>query len=66
MLQAQNRLYSSQFDYADSRYNYIIDLMLLKQAAGTLAPEDIGDLNGFTDSSDPVSRLNSLRARGGS
>jgi len=65
VLQAQNRLYSSQFDYADSRYNYIIDLMLLKQTAGSLADEDLGDLNGFVDPNDPVTRLNSLRARGG-
>ena len=47
VLQAQQRLYSSQFDYADSRYNYIIDLMLLKQAAGTLVEDDLGDLNSF-------------------
>lgn len=66
VLQAQNRLYSSQFDYADSRYNYIIDLMLLKQAAGTLADEDLGDLNGYADPNNPVTRLTSLRARGGS
>jgi outer membrane protein len=65
VLQAQNRLYSSQFDYADSRYNYVIDLMLLKQAAGTLADEDLGDLNGFADPNDPVTRLTSLRSRGG-
>ena len=34
VLQAQQRLFRSQFDYADSRYNYVTDLMLLKQAAG--------------------------------
>jgi outer membrane protein len=66
VLEAQNRLYSTQFDYADSRYNYIIDLMLLKQTSGTLADEDLGDLNGFTDPNDPVTRLTSLRSRGGS
>ena len=64
VLQAQNRLYSSQFDYADSRYNYVIDLMLLKQVAGTLSDDDLGDLNGFVDPNDVVTRLNSLRARG--
>lgn len=64
VLQAQNRLYSSQFDYADSRYNYIIDLMLLKQSTGTLAEEDIGDLNDFIDPNNPVTPLNSLRVRG--
>ncbi|MFB3107335.1 MAG: TolC family protein, partial [Pseudomonadales bacterium] len=63
VLQAQQRLYSSQFDYADSRYNYIIDLMLLKQTAGTLVDEDLGDLNVYTDPDNPVTRLNSLRAR---
>lgn len=63
VLQAQRRLYSSQFDYADSRYNYIIDLLLLKQTAGTLVDEDLGDLNGYTDPNNPVTRLNSLRAR---
>lgn len=63
VLQAQQRLYASQFDYADSRYNYIIDLMLLKQTAGTLVDEDLGDLNGYTDPNNPVTRLTSLRAR---
>jgi len=63
VLQAQNRLYSSQFDYADSRYNYIIDLMLLKQAAGTLSDDDLGTLNGYADPNDKVERLNSLRER---
>ena len=63
VLQAQNRLYSSQFDYADSRYNYIIDLMLLKQAAGTLQAADLMDLNRYADPSDAVERLNTLRTR---
>ena len=63
VLQAQQRLYSSQFDYADSRYNYVIDLMLLKQTSGTLTEEDVDDLNGYMDSDNPVTRLNSLRAR---
>ena len=58
MLQAQQRLFSSQFDYADSRYNYVIDLMSLKQAAGTLAEEDLLELNNFLDEEDPVTRLN--------
>jgi outer membrane protein len=63
VLQAQNRLYASQFDYADSRYNYIADLMLLKQASGRLAGEDLQDLNKFADPNDPVDQLNSLRTR---
>ena len=56
VLQAQQRLFSSQFDYADSRYNYVIDLMLLKQVAGALVEEDVTELNQFADSSNPVER----------
>ncbi len=63
VLQAQQRLYASQFDYADSRYNYVIDLMRLKQTSGTLAEEDLTELNRFTDSSAPVTRNASLRNR---
>ncbi len=64
VLQAQQRLYASQFDYADSRYNYVIDLMRLKQAAGVLEEEDLTELNRFADPSDPVTREASLRNRG--
>lgn len=59
VLQAQQRLFGSQFDYADSRYNYVIDLMALKQSAGTLVKEDLLELNTFLDSANPVTRLNS-------
>lgn len=63
VLQAQQRLYSSQFDYADSRYTYILNLLRLKQAAGTLTPQDLVDINTFMDSNDTVRRLASLRNR---
>ena len=59
VLQAQQRLFGSQFDYADSRYNYVIDLMALKQSAGTLVKEDLLELNTFLDGTSPVTRLNS-------
>lgn len=65
VLQAQQRLYSSQFDYADSRYTYILNLLRLKQAAGTLTPQDLADINAFMNSSDTVRRLASLRRRSG-
>ena len=63
VLQAQQRLFSSQFDYADSRYNYVIDLMQLKQSAGILAEEDLIELNRFADASATVTREASLRNR---
>lgn len=56
VLLAQQRLYASQFDYADSRYNYVTDLMLLKQAAGGLAEGDLMELNQFMESASPVVR----------
>ena len=62
VLQAQQRLFASQFDYADSRYNYVVDLMLLKQAVGTLADADLEELNSYTDPNDVVKRLVSLSA----
>ena len=57
VLQAQQRLFSSQFDYADSRYNYVIDLMLLKQVAGALIEDDLRELNTFADPNDTVKRI---------
>ena len=60
VLQAQQRLFASQFDYADSRYNYIINLMALKQAAGTLGEDDLMELNQFTDQKNQVFRQISL------
>ena len=60
VLQAQQLLYRSQFDYADSRYNYALDLLLLKQVAGTLAPPDLEELNSYTDPQDQVLRIVSL------
>lgn len=63
VLQAQQLLFRSQFDYADSRYNYVFDLLLLKDAAGGLVDADLQELNNFTDSSNPVTRMVSLNQR---
>ena len=63
VLQAQQRLFSTQFDYADSRYNYVVNLMRLKQATGKLTQEDLEELNQFVDSGDLVERSVSLRLR---
>lgn len=45
LLQAQNRLFESERQYVGDFYNYIIDTVLLKQATGTLCPEDVYQLN---------------------
>ena len=41
VLNAQNTLFSAERDYANSRYDYIINLLRLKEQAGLLSPEDI-------------------------
>ena len=54
VLLAQRRLFSSQYDYATSRYDYVINLLRLKESAGVLASADIDELSGFTDAENPV------------
>ncbi|AGZ33323.1 MAG: TolC family outer membrane protein [Pseudomonas sp.] len=44
VLDAQRQLYTSVRDYNNSRYDYILDNLSLKQAAGTLSPQDLQDL----------------------
>ncbi len=61
VLQAQQLLFRSQFDYADSRYNYVLDLLLLKDTAGTLVEDDLVELNSYMDPNDQVVRVVSLR-----
>ena len=57
VLQAQQRLFLSQFDYADSRYNYVLDMLQLKLSAGSIEEQDIRELADYTDPSNPVVRI---------
>ncbi|WPO99558.1 TolC family outer membrane protein [Pseudomonas sp. HR96] len=41
VLDAQRQLYASVRDYNNTRYDYILDNLRLKQAAGTLSPADL-------------------------
>lgn len=45
VLQSQRTLYGSLRDYANARYDYVMDMLRLKEQAGTLSPQDIYDLN---------------------
>ncbi|MNY28310.1 Outer membrane protein TolC precursor [compost metagenome] len=47
VLDAQRQLYDSVRNYNNARYDYIIDHLRLKQASGTLSPEDLQDLARF-------------------
>ena len=45
VLDAQQKLYSAAGDYLNARYDFIVNTLQLKQAAGTLSPQDLTDLN---------------------
>lgn len=47
VLDARRRLFESQRDYARSRYDYLINIVRLKSAAGALAPQDLAEINNF-------------------
>ena len=47
VLNAQNTVFETERDYANSRYDYILNLMLLKEQAGLLSPEDVLRLDSF-------------------
>jgi outer membrane protein len=64
VLQAQQRLYLSQFELADSRYQYMIDLIQLKQTAGVIVDADLMDLNSFADKNRTVHRIESVTVSG--
>ncbi|MCP5144295.1 MAG: TolC family outer membrane protein [Gammaproteobacteria bacterium] len=42
---AERNLSQSRRDFARARYDYVLDLLRLKQAAGTLGPEDLVEAN---------------------
>jgi len=57
VLQAQQRLFAAQFDFADARYAYILDLLRLKQATGSISDADLDELNAFLNDTSSVERL---------
>lgn len=49
VLNGQQKLFSSQRDYYNSRYGYIINGLTLKSAAGTLSEEDLQRVNSWLE-----------------
>ncbi len=45
VLRARENLYRALRQYAEARYNYVIDSLVLKQVAGILTPQDVIELN---------------------
>lgn len=47
VLQARQQLFIALRNFADARYNYVLDTLELKRTAGVLTPQDIIDLNAW-------------------
>lgn len=47
VLNAQNTLYAALRDYANTRYDYVVDMLRLKEQAGLLSPQDVYDLDSY-------------------
>ena len=52
VLLARENLFRALRMYADARYNYVIDSLILKQIAGILTPQDIIELNEWLQQSE--------------
>ena len=53
VLDAERAYYVALRDYANARYDYVINTLQLKQAAGTLSPQDLVALNNWLSESAP-------------
>jgi outer membrane protein len=47
VLDARRQLFTAQTNFARSRYDYLLDVIALKQAAGTLSRTDIEEINSW-------------------
>src|SRR5690554_829159 len=53
VLDAERAYYVALNDYANARYDYVTNTLRLKQAAGTLSPRDLVELNNWLSASAP-------------
>ena len=56
VLLRQQQLFQSEFQYNASRHTYVLDMLRLKESAGTLSEADIQDLNSNIDAANPVQK----------
>jgi len=47
VVDAQRELFQAKRDFSRARYDYIVDVLRLKQAAGTLVAEDLNIANSW-------------------
>ncbi|HTN34854.1 MAG TPA: TolC family outer membrane protein [Marinobacter sp.] len=53
VLDSERAYYVALRDYANARYDYVINSLQLKQTAGTLSPQDLLDLNNWLSETAP-------------
>ena len=58
VLDARRSLFLAQTNYARSRYDYIVNVIKLKQAAGTLNPDDLAMVNSWLQRESDVLDVN--------
>jgi len=56
VLVAQRNVFNAQRNYDNTRYDYILSMLRLKESAGLLSPKDVQDLNRWLDADKPVMR----------
>jgi len=49
VLSSRRTLFEAETNYARARYDYILNIIKLKQAAGILTESDIAQVNGWLD-----------------
>jgi outer membrane protein len=54
VLDQQQKVFIAQLQYARDRYAYVNDLLALKQATGTLSPDDLQAINAWLESGNDV------------
>jgi outer membrane protein len=47
VLNSRQQLFTALTNYSRSRYDYVIDIITLKQAAGSLTRDDLKEINGW-------------------
>ena len=52
-MDAERAYYVALLDYANARYDYVINSLQLKQAAGTISPQDLIELNNWLSAAAP-------------
>jgi outer membrane protein len=58
VLNAQQLLYAAQRDYSSSRYNYLVSVLALKNAAGRLTEKDLAEIDRLLVSCDTSAQAN--------